>query len=118
MGNNGKKAWLVTDELESGKGPVTVMAVLSPQTGFATVETTVDILWRALHISGDEKLQWMGTKNPPPYRPDWTNSICYCGQGRVIVARKVTGLREAPFGQGIDGLLWDDMPEREKPAGN
>lgn len=116
MGNGGKKAWLITDELESGKGPVTVVAVLSPQTGWKKVEEAVDRLWRALHLPGDEQLQYMAARNRPPYKPEWTNSICYCGQGGVIVARQVIGLREAPQGKGIDGLTWDGMPDATSPA--
>lgn len=81
MGNSGKKAWLITSELESGKGPVTVVAVLNPQTGKKSVEQAVDRLWRALHVTGGEKLQYMGASKPPPYRPDWTNFMCYCGSG-------------------------------------
>lgn len=110
MGKNGKTAWLITDELESEKGPVTVLAVLTPQAGKTMVEQAVDRLWRALHLTGDEKLQYMAASNPPPYKPSWTNLICYCGQGSVVVARKVTGLRDVPQGQGIDGLTWDGMP--------
>ena len=118
MGNGGKKAWLITDELESEKGPVTVVAVLSPQVGMKTVEAAVDMLWRALHLTGDEQLQYMGANSWRPYKPAWANnSYCSCGQGGVIVARRVTGLKEAAFGQGIDGLTWDGMPDPTSPAG-
>lgn len=118
MGNGGKEAWLLTDEMESGKGPVTVVAVLSPQTGWKKVEEAVDRLWRALHVPGDEQLQYMAPRSWRPYKPQWANNThCYCGHGGVIVARRVTGLREAPHGQGIDGLTWDGMPDATSPAG-
>lgn len=114
----GKKAWLITDELESEKGPVTVVAVLSPQTGMKKIEEAVDRLWRALHIPGDDQLQYTAASSWRPNKPAWANnSHCYCGQRGVIVTRKVTGLREAPQGQGIDGLIWDGMPDATSPAG-
>lgn len=112
MARMGKTAWLITDEQESGRGPVRVLAVMGPARGRQAIEDAVEMFWRALHLNGAEKLQYMAPNHPSPYRPEWAGQQCYCGQGAgLVVARRVSGLQEVPRGQGFDGLVWDSMPD-------
>lgn len=50
IGLMSKKARLITNDLELGKGPAAVVAALSSQTGWKKIEEAVDRLWRAFAL--------------------------------------------------------------------